>query len=61
MPADFDKCMKNGGKIRTKRLGGGKYMDICLLNGKSYAGDVKEAKTDTKTSKGAFVRATEKI
>jgi hypothetical protein len=41
MPAAFEKCVKNGGKVRTKKLGGGKYMHICYLNGKSYAGEVK--------------------
>jgi len=41
MPAAFDACRKGGGKIRTKQMGGGKYMHICILNGKSYKGEVK--------------------
>jgi hypothetical protein len=41
MPAGFDKCVKAGGRIRTKELGGGKYMHICFIGGKSYAGEVK--------------------
>jgi len=41
MPASFEKCRRMGGKIRTKQLSGGKYMHICVLNGKSYAGEVK--------------------
>jgi len=41
MPADFDRCVKNGGRVRTKSLKGGKYMHICFLKGKSYAGEVK--------------------
>ena len=44
MPAGFDKCRAGGGKIRTKKLGGGKYMHICFLNGKSYPGEVKTRK-----------------
>jgi len=44
MPQEFDNCVKNGGRVRTKGLGGGKYMHICFLNGKSYAGYVKTAK-----------------
>ena len=44
MPAGFDMCRKNGGRIRTKKLKGGKYMHICFLDGKSYAGEVKTAK-----------------
>jgi len=48
MPAAFLKCVKNGGKVRTKKLSGGRYIHICFLNGKSYAGEVK---TKGKTTK----------
>lgn len=48
MPEAFEKCRKAGGKIRTKDLGNGKYMHVCILNGKSYAGYVK-----MKDSKGS--------
>jgi len=41
MPQPFETCRKNGGKIRTIQLKGGKYMHICILNGKSYKGEVK--------------------
>ena len=44
MPEAFDICRRNGGKIRTKTLGKGKYMHICILNGKSYSGYVKTKK-----------------
>jgi hypothetical protein len=44
MPEDFDRCVKAGGKVRTKTLSGGRYMRICFLNGKSYAGEVKQSK-----------------
>ena len=44
MPEAFDICRRNGGKIRTKSMGGGKYMHICILNGKTYAGEVKKKK-----------------
>ena len=47
MPAGFDKCRAGGGKIRTKQLGGGRYMHVCVLNGKSYAGEVKTKKAST--------------
>ena len=46
MPADFERCRKNGGKVRTKTLSDGKYMHICILNGKSYSGEVKTKKKD---------------
>ena len=49
MPAGFNKCKKNGGRIRTKKLKGGQYMYICYLNGKSYAGEVH---TKQKTTTG---------
>ena len=41
MPKDFDECRRRGGRIRTKTLSGGRFMHICFLNGKSYAGEVK--------------------
>jgi hypothetical protein len=47
MPAEFDKCKKDGGKIRTKSLSGGKYIHLCILNGKSVGGEVREAKKNT--------------
>jgi len=41
MPKDFNDCVSKGGRVRTKKLKDGKYMHICFLNGKSYAGEVK--------------------
>lgn len=41
MPKGFDECVKKGGRVRTKRLSGKKYVHICFLKGKSYAGEVK--------------------
>ena len=46
MPAAFLRCVKNGGRVRTKKLSGNRYMHICFLNGKSYAGEVKTKKTN---------------
>jgi len=51
MPAGFDKCRANGGRVRTKSMGGNKYMHICFLNGKSYAGEVKTKKKAKKKKK----------
>lgn len=44
MPASFDRCVSNGGRVRTKEVGNGKYMHICFSGGKSYAGEVKKKK-----------------
>lgn len=41
MPKAFENCIKNGGRVRTKRIGGRKFIHICFLNGKSYAGETK--------------------
>lgn len=41
MPKEFEQCVKNGGRVRTKTLSQNRYMHICFLNGKSYAGEVK--------------------
>jgi hypothetical protein len=45
MPEDFEKCVREGGKVITKTLKGDKYIHICYKNGKSYAGEVKAKKT----------------
>jgi len=42
MPEPFLKCVREGGKVRTKSLKGGKYIRICYKNGKSYSGEVRE-------------------
>lgn len=44
MPQGFDNCRKNGGRIRTKKMGKNKYMRICWKNGTSYSGEVKTRK-----------------
>ncbi|MHB8413933.1 MAG: hypothetical protein ACYDB1_00865 [Acidiferrobacteraceae bacterium] len=44
MPADFLKCVANGGRVRTKPLSKGRYIHICSIDGKSHAGEVKAKK-----------------
>jgi putative hemolysin len=44
MPLAFELCVQKGGRVRTKKLKNGKYIHICYLNGKSYAGEVKRRK-----------------
>ena len=45
MPADFSKCEKEGGKIRTKEINATEYMHICIdKNGKTHAGYPKKKK-----------------
>ena len=45
-PADFDNCVKNGGRVRTKTLSDGRYIHICFPKGggPGVAGEVKERK-----------------
>ena len=46
MPADFDTCVKEGGRVKTKKLSGGRYIHICYdKNGNSHAGEVKKRKS----------------
>lgn len=40
MPAAFNRCISKGGRVRTKKLGGRKYMLICYLDKKAYPGEV---------------------
>lgn len=44
MPAAFDKCVKAGGRVRTKRLSKGRYIKLCFKDGKSYAGETHQYK-----------------
>jgi len=45
MPADFEKCVKEGGRVRTKKVGKGKYLYICRdKEGKSHAGEIHQKK-----------------
>ena len=44
MPKAFNECVKKGGRIRTKKLKGGRYIHICYLGNQSFAGEVKTKK-----------------
>lgn len=44
MPAAFDMCVKNGGKVRTVTLPKGKYMHVCYIHGHAHPGEVKKKK-----------------
>jgi hypothetical protein len=45
MPADFEKCVSEGGKVRTIKVGKNKYMHVCYDKaGKSHSGEVKVRK-----------------
>jgi len=46
MPEAFDKCVANGGRIRTITLKNNRYMRVCYLNGKSHPGEVRTKKTE---------------
>lgn len=44
MPKAFEECVKKGGRVRTKKLKGGKYRHMCFADGKSYLGETKVKK-----------------
>lgn len=45
MPADFDRCVAEHGKVITKRVNKRGYMHICYDKaGKSHAGEMKQYK-----------------
>jgi hypothetical protein len=52
VPAEFDKCVSKGGQVRTKDLGNGKYMHVCIPKGggPSVAGEVKTKQGAGKSS-----------
>jgi len=45
MPKDFLICVKKGGKVITKDLGGGKYMHLCKDAKGWHKGEIKKKKT----------------
>jgi putative hemolysin len=47
MPKAFENCIKKGGKVRRKSFKDGKYINICYLNGKSYAGETHTALSES--------------
>jgi hypothetical protein len=56
MPEEFDRCVANGGKVRTKDLGKGKYMHVCIPKGggSSVGGEVKTKKDKGKRLSNAL-------
>lgn len=42
MPKAFNDCVKRGGRVRRKTLSGGRYMNICFIDGKSFPGEIKK-------------------
>jgi hypothetical protein len=44
MPKAFNRCVSSGGRVRTKKLSGGRFIHLCFKGGKSYAGEVKKSK-----------------
>ena len=46
MPAKFDACVAQGGRVRTIKLGGRKYKHVSFAGGKSYAGHTKTKKKE---------------
>ena len=44
MPKAFNRCVSSGGRVRTKKLSGGRYIHLCFKGGRSYAGEVKKSK-----------------
>lgn len=46
MPKSFKEAIKNGARVRTKKLPGDKYIHTAYLDGKIYQGEVKNRKTN---------------
>jgi len=51
MPAGFDKCRADGGRIRTEKVGKTRYRHVCWLGNKRYPGEVKTKQSHTKALK----------
>ena len=50
MPESFNKCVADGGRVRTITLKNNRYMHVCYPKGggPSEAGEVKQKKTENK-------------
>ena len=46
MPKDFKNAVKQGARVRTKKLGKDRFIHVAFLDGKTYAGEVKAKKTN---------------
>jgi len=44
MPKGFLSCVRRGGRVRTIKPKPGRYIHICYIGGKSYAGEVHKTK-----------------
>lgn len=45
---EFEDCVKNGGKLKTKNIKGNRYINICYdKEGNSYASRVMVRETDS--------------
>ena len=45
MPGDFNRCVRDGGQVSTKKLSGGKYIHLCKdKSGHWHKGEVKKKK-----------------
>jgi len=51
MPQAYLDCIKNGGRVRSKRIDKTHYMPICFKDGKSFAGETKQYKKILKGKK----------
>lgn len=46
MPKAFKDVIKQGARVRTKKLPGGKFIHTAYLDGKVFEGEVKKKKTN---------------
>ena len=47
-PQDFDKCVADGGRTRTMKMGKDKFAHICYDKaGKSHMGEIKKKEKKT--------------
>jgi len=56
MPADFERCVRNGGRVWTKTLSKGRYIKICYDKDGSHAGEVHESKKQPSPASRALAR-----
>lgn len=50
MPVGFENCIKRGGRVRAKKLSGGRFIRICFKDGKSFPGEVHKGKKESQST-----------
>lgn len=61
MPVSFERCVQQGGRVRTVKPSATTYLPVCYKNGHSYAGHVKHDRAPRAHHKGSMRSVVAKV